>query len=120
MFSPLGVPASRSPEPARCRGVAAWTVIPRGTRARRIATIHGAGNGVVLVLFTISWFLRLGNPNWEPGGAALTVGFVGVVIAVVTGWLGGELVDRLGVGVADGANVDAPNSLSGKPASARL
>jgi hypothetical protein len=31
----------------------------------------------------------------------------------VTGWLGGELVDRLGVGVDDGANLDAPSSLSG-------
>jgi hypothetical protein len=30
----------------------------------------------------------------------------------VTGWLGGELVDRLGVGIDDGANLDAPNSLT--------
>jgi len=30
--------------------------------------------------------------------------------------LGGELVNRLGVGVDDGANLDAPSSLSG-PAS---
>lgn len=29
-----------------------------------------------------------------------------------TGWLGGELVDRLGVGVHEGANVNAPSSLS--------
>jgi len=28
-----------------------------------------------------------------------------------------ELVDRLGVGVDDGAHLDAPNSLSGRPAS---
>jgi hypothetical protein len=37
----------------------------------------------------------------------------------VTGWLGGELVDRLGVGVDDGAHLDAPNTLSGLPAAAR-
>jgi hypothetical protein len=37
----------------------------------------------------------------------------GVRIALVTGWLGGELVDRLGRGVEDGANLDAPSSLSG-------
>jgi len=30
----------------------------------------------------------------------------------VTGWLGGELVDRLGVGVSDGANLDAPSSIT--------
>jgi hypothetical protein len=36
----------------------------------------------------------------------------------VSGWLGGELVDRLGVGVDPGANLDAPSSLSGAPAGA--
>jgi hypothetical protein len=35
---------------------------------------------------------------------------------VVTGWLGGELVDRLGVGVADDAQLDAPSSLSRRSA----
>jgi len=32
----------------------------------------------------------------------------------VTGWLGGELVDRLGIGVDAGANPDAPSSLKGE------
>jgi hypothetical protein len=32
----------------------------------------------------------------------------------VTGWLGGELVDRLGVGVDEDANLNAPSSLAGK------
>jgi len=39
-----------------------------------------------------------------------------VSLAGVTGWLGGELVERLGVGVNPGANLDAPSSLSEKPA----
>jgi hypothetical protein len=34
------------------------------------------------------------------------------------GWLGGELVDRLGVGVDNGANLNAPNSISGRSAKA--
>jgi hypothetical protein len=38
------------------------------------------------------------------------------VLALISGWLGGELVDRLAVGVDDGANVDAPSSLSHAPA----
>jgi len=42
---------------------------------------------------------------------------IGVLAALVTGWLGGELVDRLGVGVDPGANLDAPSSLSGRAAS---
>jgi hypothetical protein len=34
----------------------------------------------------------------------------------VTGWLGGELVDRLGVGVDKDADLNAPSSLSRGPA----
>ena len=45
------------------------------------------------------------------GGRALVLSFAGFGLAGVTGWLGGELVDRLGVGVDDGAHLDAPNSL---------
>jgi uncharacterized membrane protein len=41
---------------------------------------------------------------------------IGVLLALVTGWLGGELVERLGVGVDEGAHLDAPNSLFGRPA----
>jgi hypothetical protein len=33
-------------------------------------------------------------------------------MAVVAGWFGGELVDRLAVGVDEGANLNAPSSLS--------
>jgi uncharacterized membrane protein len=47
---------------------------------------------------------------------ALVLALVGAGLALVTGWLGGELVDRLGVGVDDGAHLDAPSSLSGRPA----
>src|SRR5436190_1813617 len=35
-----------------------------------------------------------------------------MIAAGVISWLGGELVDRLGVGVDDGAHLDAPSSLS--------
>ena len=38
--------------------------------------------------------------------------FAGIALALVTGWLGGELVERLGVGVDEGANLNAPSSLS--------
>jgi hypothetical protein len=43
---------------------------------------------------------------------------IGLLAALVTGWLGGERVDRLGVGVDAGANLDAPSSLSNRPESA--
>jgi uncharacterized membrane protein len=95
-----------------------WFAIPDGTRAKAIGLWHGVGNVVVLVLFVVSWFLRRDAPD-EPGIPAFVLSLAGVALAVVTGWLGGELVDRLGVGVDRGANLDAPSSLSDRPATER-
>lgn len=96
-------------------GAVDWLAIPANTRAKQIGLWHGAGNLVVALLFAISWFIRDGNNN-QPSAAALALSFIAVVLAVITGWLGGELVDRLGVGVDNGAHLNAPSSLSGKPA----
>ena len=87
-----------------------WLGIPRGTRAKRVGALHGAGNVLVLLLFAGSWLLRMDYPM-APSSLALTLSFAGVGLALMTGWLGGELVGRLGVGVDDGAHVDAPSSL---------
>jgi uncharacterized membrane protein len=92
-----------------------WFAIPDGTRAKSIGLWHGVGNVVVLALFAVSWLLRRDAPA-EPGVLAFVLSLAGVALAVVTGWLGGELVDRLGVGVDRGANLDAPSSLSNRPA----
>jgi uncharacterized membrane protein len=96
-------------------GLIDWLAIPPDTRAKRIGLYHGLGNTVVIALFAASWFLRrddLGNPT----GVAVTLSVLAVLLALVTAWMGGELVDRLGVGVEDGAHLDAPSSLSGRPA----
>jgi uncharacterized membrane protein len=92
-----------------------WLAIPRGTRAKRVGLWHGGGNVVVLLLFIGSWLLWREEPSL-PGVGAQVLAMVGAGIALVTGWLGGELVDRLGVGVDRGAHVNAPSSLSGRPA----
>jgi uncharacterized membrane protein len=96
-------------------GLIDWLAIPGGTRAKRIGLLHGGGNVVVLLLFILSWFLRR-DLHTAPGGLEVGLSVVGVLLALVTGWLGGELVDRLGIGVDEGANVEAPSSLSGQPA----
>jgi uncharacterized membrane protein len=96
-------------------GLIDWLSIPAGTRAKRIGALHGIGNVVVVALFASSWLLRRGAPD-APGGAAIVLSVLAVLLALVTGWLGGELVDRLAVGVDDGAHLDAPSSLSGRPA----
>ena len=96
-------------------GLIDWLAIPGGTRAKRIGLLHGGGNVVVVLLFVLSWLLRRDAPT-APGGLEIALSGAGVLLSLVTGWLGGELVDRLGVGVDEGANVDAPSSLSGQPA----
>lgn len=96
-------------------GFADWTKIPSGTRAKRLGAVHGLGNVGVVLLFALSWMLR-GSPTEDASVLALALAFAGGGLSLVTGWLGGELVDRLGVGIDDGANLDAPSSLSGRPA----
>ena len=89
-----------------------WQRIPPGTRARRVGRMHGIGNFIVVVLFAASWMMRQGVANHVPDTLALVCGFAGFMLAGVTGWLGGELVSRLGVGVSDDANLNAPSSLT--------
>jgi uncharacterized membrane protein len=96
-------------------GLVDWLAIPNKTRAKEIGLWHGVGNVVVTALFAISWFLRRPSPD-HPPATALLLSVIAVGMALVTGWLGGELVDRLGVGVDDGAHVNSPSSLSGRPA----
>src|SRR5215204_6572974 len=96
-------------------GLVDWLAIPGGTRAKSLGLWHGAGNVVVTALFAVSWLLRGDEPR-SPDALASVLAFVGVALGAVTGWLGGELVDRLAVGVDRGAHLDAPSSLSGRPA----
>ena len=92
-----------------------WLRIPKATRARKVGALHGLGNAVLLVIFVASWLLRRGEPA-APDGLAIALSFTGLALGAVTGWLGGELVDRHGVAVDDGAHLDSPHSLSGRPA----
>lgn len=96
-----------------------WTKIPAGTRAKRIASTHGVGNVTVVTLFVISWFLR-GDSMTAPSTWALILSFAAFALVLFTGWLGGELVDQLGIGVNDGAHLNAPSSLSGRATSEGL
>jgi uncharacterized membrane protein len=75
--------------------------------------MHGAGNVVVILLYGLSWLLRMDAPA-APQTLAIILAFAGGAVALVTGWLGGELVDRLAIGVDEGAHADAPSSLRGR------
>lgn len=87
-----------------------WLGIPSETRAKSVGLAHGLVNSGVMLLFAVSFYLRMGLPERPPTAASL-ISIAGVALALVGGWLGGELVERLGVGVHRGANANAPSSL---------
>jgi uncharacterized membrane protein len=91
-----------------------WMAIPVGTRAKAVGAWHGGANFVTLTLFGISWLLRYGAAEHAANSVVFVLEIIGVVIALVGGWLGGELVERLGVSISPNANLDAPSSLSQK------
>ena len=95
-----------------------WFAIPNDTRAWSVGLVHGLGNVFVLLLFAGSWWLRGDSTvsRGDPTMFAHILSYAGAALAGLTGWLGGELVGRLGVGVDDGANLNASNSLKGTPA----
>jgi uncharacterized membrane protein len=100
-------------------GLIDWIAIPSGTRAKRIGLLHGGSNVVVVALFAVVWLLRGGTPDAVPTTNLFLLEVAALALGAVAGWLGGELVDRLAVGIDDGAHLDAPSSLSGRPARQR-
>jgi uncharacterized membrane protein len=81
-------------------GIIDWLAIKNG-EVKRAANWHARLNIAALVVFAISLFLRLGKYS-ELVGRKLTIPFllslVGVILITISGWLGGELVFRYGVG----------------------
>jgi uncharacterized membrane protein len=92
-----------------------WRELSGGSRAHRLGKWHGLGNVLVVALFAASWFLRRPDPS-APSTLAILLSLLGGAVGLVTSWIGGELVERLGIGVDEGANSNAPSSLSGQPA----
>ncbi|MCA1660695.1 MAG: DUF2231 domain-containing protein [Novosphingobium sp.] len=68
-----------------------------GIRALRDAWLHLFANLAVVVIELVSFFLRLGD-RWIAGGLGLGLSVVAVLLLLFSGWKGGELVFRHGVG----------------------
>ena len=81
-------------------GIIDWLAI-RNSDVKKVANWHARLNITALVVFAISLFLRLGSYS-ELVGRKLTIPFllslVGVILISISGWLGGELAFRYGVG----------------------
>jgi uncharacterized membrane protein len=95
-------------------GLIDWLAIPAGTRAKTIGIWHAASNVLAILGFAFVWWTRYSSGQLATTSSLFTIEVVALLVGAVGGWLGGELVDRLGVGVDNGANLNAPNSMSGK------
>ncbi|MEW2426731.1 DUF2231 domain-containing protein [Micromonospora sp. NPDC047644] len=94
--------------------------IPSGTRAKRVGLLHAGANVAVILLFAAVWAVRLNADSRAAGGALIAIELVALAILGISAWLGGELVDRLGVGVDSDAGLDAPSSLRPPTAAQRI
>lgn len=97
-------------------GLVDWLAIPAGTRAKRIGAVHGVGNVVLVLIFLGAVLLRWNEPGYALTTPAFVLELLGLALGGMTAWLGGELVARLGVGVDDGAHLNAPNSITHRAA----
>jgi uncharacterized membrane protein len=88
-----------------------WLAIPHGTRASRVGTMHMFLNLCVLALFGLSLALRSTGDQAAWGVGAMVPGWIAIALGGVSSWLGGELVERLGIGVDERPDVNAPSSL---------
>ena len=77
-----------------------WLAI-KNDYVKKVANWHARLNITALVVFAVSLFLRLGSYS-EIVGRKLTIPFLlslfGVILISISGWLGGELAFRYGVG----------------------
>jgi uncharacterized membrane protein len=89
-----------------------WLAIPSGTRAKRIGVWHALSNVIAILGFALVFWIRYSSGEPAPTAGLFAIQVGALVIGAVGGWLGGELVDRLGVGVDSNANLNAPNSMS--------
>jgi uncharacterized membrane protein len=68
-------------------------------RAARLGTYHMVLNLAAVAIFAVNWYVRTRVGSDSPWPLVLSI--VGVVGVAISGWLGGELVYALRVGVEE-------------------
>lgn len=83
-------------------GIIDWLSI-KDSGVKRIANWHARLNVIALIVFAISLYLRMRiGAHWVDYHIRIPVllSFLGVILISISGWLGGELAYKHGVGVA--------------------
>jgi uncharacterized membrane protein len=82
-------------------GLLDLSILTPGTKARRIGLTHMALNVTAVLLFAVSFLLRVNGPFDEPAVVGFVLALLGYGAVGASGFLGGELAYRYGVRVAD-------------------
>ncbi len=75
-------------------GLRDWFAAPVGSRVRGVGVWFAIGTTLVVMIFAQSWVARFGIAS-DAGGVGVVLGFMGAAIALLTGGLLGEYLDRL-------------------------
>ncbi|HEX5164340.1 MAG TPA: DUF2231 domain-containing protein [Thermomicrobiales bacterium] len=75
-------------------GLHDWFIAPPGSRVRGFGIWFTIGAALVVAVFTQSWVARFGIAD-DAGGLGVVLGFMGAALALLTGLLLGEYLDRL-------------------------
>jgi uncharacterized membrane protein len=74
--------------------------VQRVEELRKTAFTHGAINLTVAMIYAVNWWFHANGANYgAPLALAVALNVVGFGMLAVSGWLGGELVFRMGMGV---------------------
>jgi uncharacterized membrane protein len=87
---------------AAIAGIIDWLSIRDG-RVKRIANWHARINVIALIVFAISLYFRMRmGAHWVNYSLRIPflLSLLGVILISISGWLGGELAYKHGVGVA--------------------
>lgn len=71
-----------------------WFAAPAGSRVRSVGAWFAIGTTLAVAIFAQSWAARFGTVG-DAGGLGVILGCMGASIALMTGWLLGEYLDRL-------------------------
>jgi len=82
-------------------GIIDWLAI-KDRQVSKVANWHARLNIIALIIFAISLYLRMQAGAWVNYHIriAFLLSLLGVILIAISGWLGGELSYRYGVGVA--------------------
>ena len=71
-----------------------WFAAPSGSRVRSVGAWFAIGTALAITIFAQSWAARFGTVG-DTGGLGVILGCMGGSIALMSGWLLGEYLDRL-------------------------